>query len=165
MSIRTDELFEKKEYMIIQGLAYYAKIVGDPHPAFDKNEREWSIDVTVDADTRVKLEAEGLGPKIRNKGDERGDFISFKRKAVKIDGTPAKPLEIKDHNKKLWDDRKIGNGSTVNVMFLINDTEYNKKKFRKPGILGVQVVSLVPYEEKEREEFPEYNDAGTEQWA
>ena len=152
--------------MIIQGKAYWAKIIGAPQGGFDKSVLEWSMDLAIDAETRKKLEAEGLKSKIKNKGDDRGDFIQFKRKAVKSDGTSAKPIRVVGPGGKndLWDDRKIGNGSKVNVSMVINDTEYGGKKFKKPGIIAVQVIDYVPYEGGDYEEFPEYDDAGTEQW-
>jgi hypothetical protein len=57
---------------------------------------------------------------------------------------------------KPWDGKtKIGNGSKVNVKFVINDVPYGGKVWKKPGILGVQVVDLVPYEGGDYEEFPE----------
>jgi hypothetical protein len=152
--------------MIIQGTAYWAKIVGEPQPGFDKSQKEWSLDLSVNDDTVAKLKAEGLGPKIKNKQDDRGNFISFKRKQIRADGSFAQPIPIKDAKGQDWDGKTlIGNGSLVNVMFLINDTEYKGKKFKKPGILKVQVVKLVEYEGGEREEFPEYDESGQEQWS
>ena len=70
----------------ISGTAYWAR-VQEPH--FDQfNEQGiFSIDVTVDAKTKKQLQALGLGPRIRNKGDERNDFITIKRKYTRKDGT------------------------------------------------------------------------------
>lgn len=157
--------------MIIQGTAYWAKIVGDPQPGYDKTQKEWSIDVgNLDDETVQKLKAEGIGNKVKNKGDDRGNFISFKRKALKKDQAtgqmvPSKPIKIVDAQKREWDGKTlIGNGSTVNVSFVINDVPYNGKNFRKPGIIAVQVVKLVDYEGGQREEFPEYNDDGSDNW-
>ena len=118
--------------MLIQGIAKWAKVVGEPAWGYENKFKEWSIDVYVDADTVKKLKAEGLGPKLKDKGN--GEYITFKRKELKVDGSPNQPIRIVDHRGQPWDDRKIGNGSTVNVNFLIN--EY------KPGQKNANIISL-----------------------
>jgi hypothetical protein len=151
---------------LLQGKAFWAKVVGEPKPGYDKSKREWSIDVAIDDTTRKALAKEGLGSYIKNKGDERGDFVSFKRKELKSDGTKAKPIRIVDHNGQDWPAKKlIGNGSTVNVKYLINEYEYNGKKGKKPGILAIQVWDLVEYEGKDgdQEDFPTRD--GEESWS
>lgn len=150
--------------MIINGTAYWAKIVGEPQTGYDKTQKEWSLDLgNLTDETVAKLEEVGLGPKIK-RDEKRGAYISFKRKSLKKDPTtgnmiPAKPIKIVDAHKRDWDGKTlIGNGSELNVSFVVNETEYNKKKFKKPGVIAVQVVKLVEYEGGDREEFPEYND-------
>lgn len=161
----------ENESLILQGSAYWAKIVGDPQPGYDKTQKEWSMDLGNLTEKNIAtLKEAGLGHKVKNKGDDRGDFIQFKRKALKKDQAtgamvPSKPIEIVDKDKNPWDGKtKIGNGSTVNVKFLVNETTYNGKKFLKPGIIGVQVVKHVPWEGGDHEDFPEYNEDGTETW-
>ena len=64
---------------VISGTAYCAK-VHQPH--FDQYNEQgiFSIDVTVDAKTKKQLQDLGLGPRIKTKDDERGEFITIKRK-------------------------------------------------------------------------------------
>lgn len=152
--------------MIIQGIAWWAKIVGNPHPGYDKSQKEWSMDLSVDDEVKAKLVEEGLKSKIKNKGDDRGNFISFKRKATKVDGSEAKPIRVVGPGGKddAWDDRKIGNGSKVNVSFVINDKTFEGKSFRSAGIIAVQVIDLVPYEGGDYEEFGSYDADGNETW-
>jgi hypothetical protein len=67
-----------------------------------------------------------------------------------------------DHHGEAWDNRKIGNGSTVNVNFAIN--EFKPKQFAA-NILSLQVWDYVPYEGGE---FPTREDTGTageDDWA
>lgn len=142
---------------MIRGTASWAKIVGAPAKAYDPGKFEWSVDVSVDEATRKDLIKQGIGDKVRNKGDDRGDFLTFKRPSTRKDGTPSKPIEIVDHEGKPWPDGvKIGNGSILNVKYVINETEYGGRKFKKPGILKVQVWEHVPYEGRDGddEEFP-----------
>lgn len=148
--------------MIIQGKAHWAKIVGEPVWGYKNAHKEWSMDFCVDAKAREKLLAEGMDPSyIKNKGDERGDFITFRRRSVKRDGTEAKPIEIKTRAGADWDGKtRIGNGSTVNVKIALNDVE--GKKGTKPSLIKVQVWELVPYAGGDDEDFPVGDD---EDWA
>jgi hypothetical protein len=130
--------------MLIQGKAKWAKIIGDPAWGYENKFKEWSIDVYVEDETVAKLKAEGLGPKIKDKGN--GQYITFKRKELKSDGTPNQPIRVVDHRGQPWDNRKIGNGSTVNVNFLVN--EY-KPGQNNANILSLQVWDLVAYEGNE----------------
>lgn len=137
--------------MLIQGKAKWAKIVGEPSWGYENKFKEWSIDVYVDEDTVKKLKAEGLGPKLKDKGN--GEYITFKRKELKADGTPNQPIRVVDHRGQPWDNRKIGNGSTVNVNFVVN--EY-KPGQNNANILSLQVWDLVPFEGGE---FPVKEDS------
>lgn len=150
--------------MLIQGKAKWAKIVGEPGWGFENKFKEWSVDVYVDDKTAEKLRNEGLGQKLKDKGN--GEYITFKRKELKVDGSPNQPIRIVDHRGNDWDPKmKIGNGSTVNVNFALN--EY------KPGqvnanILSLQVWDLVKFEGGEfptREDTKSDGAAGEEDWS
>ena len=65
--------------------------------------------------TKKSAVAEGLS--IKNKGDDRGDFVTIKRKAKRKDGSPNKAPDIMDNMKRPLQNTLIGNGSTVNVLF------------------------------------------------
>ena len=147
--------------MLIQGTSKWLKLLGEPGWGYEKAFKEWSVDVYIDEATVQRLKAENLGPSIKEKGD--GPYVSFKRKALKADGTPNSPVRIVDHKGQPWDGRKIGNGSTVNVNFAIN--EYKPGKFAL-NILSLQVWNLVPYDGGEfptREDSDE--DTGAEDWS
>lgn len=127
--------------MLIQGKARWAKVVGEPSWGYENKFKEWSIDVYVDEATANKLKAENLGKKLRDKGN--GTYITFKRRELKADGTPNKPIRIVDSKGQPWDGRKIGNDSIVNVNFAVN--EFSKTE-NNANILSLQVWELVPYE-------------------
>ncbi len=108
-------------------------------------------DETVD-----RLKAEGLGPKLKDKGN--GTYISFKRKELKTDGSPNQPIRVVDHRGEAWDPKsKIGNGSVVNVNFAINPYGADQKA---ANILSLQVWDHVKYEGGE---FPTRTDE--EDWS
>lgn len=143
--------------MIFQGKAKWAKVVGEPSWGYEDKFKEWSIDIYVDAETEAKLKAEGLGKKLKNKGN--GTYITLKRKELKFDGTPNQPIRIVDHRGNPWDSRKIGNGSTVNVNIVINEHGKNEKS---ANILSLQVWDLVPFEGGG--EFPTREDNDESDW-
>ena len=154
--------------MIITGFAHYAKVLGKPAWGYEKQYKEWSIDVAISADTRTALIAAGMdSAAIKNKGDDRGDFITFKRREFKKDGEPGKPIEVVDKKQQAWDHAKlIGNGSKINAKIALN--EQVGKKGLKPGIIKLQVVDLVEYEGRamDEEDLPTYADDGSvETWS
>ena len=129
---------------ILNGKAYWASVVS-PNTTFDAD-GVYSIDVAVDAENKKKAEAEGLS--IKNKGDDRGDFVTIKRKAKRKDGSANKAPDVMDGMKRPLQNTLIGNGSDVNVLF--KTYEWNHKPTGRSGksadLQAVQVVNLIPYE-------------------
>lgn len=137
--------------MLLQGKAKWVKVLGEPGWGYQNAHKEWSLDVYVDADTLERLIAEGLSPKIKDKGN--GPYLTFKRRETKQDGTPNQPIRVVDHHGELWNPKvSIGNGSTVNINFAVN--EYGKNQ-KSANILSMQVWDLVKYEGNE---FPTRED-------
>ena len=138
--------------MLIRGVAKWAKVIGEPVWGYENKHKEWSIDVFLDEETVQRLDNEGLKDKIKDKGN--GQFITFKRRETKQDGTPNNPIRVVDHHGEPWNPKtRIGNGSTVNINFAIN--EYGKNQ-KSANILSMQVWDLVPYEGAE---FPTKEDS------
>lgn len=137
--------------MLIRGLAKWAKITGEPIWGYQNKHKEWSVDVYIDEETFHRLEVEGLKDKIKDKGN--GAYMTFKRRELKQDGSSNTPIRVVDHHGEVWNPKtKIGNGSTVNVNFAVNDYGVNQKS---ANILSLQVWNLVPYEGAE---FPTRED-------
>lgn len=152
--------------MIIKGTAHWAKVVGAPGWGYKNQHKEWSIDVAIDEATRKALIAAGVdGSYIKNKGDDRADFLTFRRRELKADGTPGKPIAIVDGKGNEWDGKTLlGNGTIVNAKIALNERE-GAKTF-KPGLIKLQVVKLVEYEGRaggDDEDFGTYNEAGEEE--
>lgn len=150
--------------MIIQGIAYWAKILGEPGWGYKNQYKEWSIDISLDDKTVKKLMAEGVAKdKIKNKGDDRGNFLTLKRRELRKDGEPAKRIPVVGPDGKTpWDQNVlIGNGSRVNVKLILNE---NDDGTVRPSILRLQVVEHVPY--GDGEDFTDYTDGeGNEDWS
>ena len=129
---------------VLNGKAYWASVV-TPNTTFDED-GVYSIDLAVDEENKKSAVAEGLS--IKNKGDERGDFDTIKRKAKRKDGSANRAPDIMDNMKRPLQNTLIGNGSTVNVLF--KTYEWNHKPTNRSGksadLQAVQVVNLIPYE-------------------
>jgi len=90
---------------------------------------------------------------VKNKGDDRGDFVTIKRKVKRKDGSKNRQPELMDGQKKLIPNTMVGNGSLVNVLYSTYDWEYRGRKGVGADLRSVQVVDLIPYSSDETEAF------------
>jgi hypothetical protein len=127
------------KYTIISGKAHWASLI-TPNTTFEPC---WSLDVSLDETNKKKAAADGLV--IKNKNDNRGDFVTIKRKVTKRDGSPRQAPEVIDAAKNPWNGDLIGNGSVVNVKYQPYEYTVRGKKGRSADLVKVQVVELVPY--------------------
>jgi hypothetical protein len=74
----------------LSGKCHYASIT-EPNTKFDP---VWSIQLEVDKENRKLIEKAGLP--INNKEDERGDFVTIKRKVMRKDGSQRSAPRITD---------------------------------------------------------------------
>lgn len=148
--------------MQIRGKAYWTKLE-EPVANYNKSKKtmkdgqpdgwgdEWSIEVAnLSADTKRALKAEGLLGLVKNKMDEREDFITFRLSTEKRDGTPNDPPRVVDEQEKPWDWEgrgKIGNDSDIAVKFNTWKNPGNSKV--SAFIVAVKVLNHVPYEKPE----------------
>lgn len=124
---------------VLSGKSHWAAIAS-PNTTF---EPVWSIDVALEGSELEK--AKQLGLKIKNKGDDRGDFVSIKRKVNRRDGSENNAPALVDSQKRDMGQTLVGNGSDVNVLFKTYDWEYAGNKGVGADLQKVQVVNLVPY--------------------
>ena len=80
---------------VISGEAYWAHVI-TPNTKFNPD-GEWSIEVC-NLDAKNKKIAEGDGLTIKNKDDDRGDFVTLKQYARTKDGSPRK-ISVKDSQR------------------------------------------------------------------
>ena len=140
---------------VIKGSAYWASIVS-PNTTFD-SDGVWSVDVgNLDKKNLEVAKTDGL--EIKNKGDDRGDFVTVKRKVRRKDGNMNKAPEVKDAQKRTIMNTAVGNGSTVNVRYRAYPWEFGGRKGISGHLLGVQVIELIPYaSEDDGEDFEVYS--------
>ena len=123
----------------ITGKCHYASIT-EPNTKF---EPVWSIQVEVDDNNRAVIEGANLP--INNKGDDRGDFVTIKRKVLRADGSQRAAPFIKDSQINTWNGKLIANGSTVNVKAVPYDWNYAGKSGVSADLSAVQVVDFIEY--------------------
>ena len=133
----------------ITGKCHYASIT-EPNTKFDP---VWSIQVEVTDDNREVVEKSGL--KVANKGDERGDFVTIKRKVHRKDGTQRNaPLVMDSQNNRWNNEKKIANGSTVNVKAIPYEWDYAGKSGISADLAAVQIVDFIEYSGNQQDFAP-----------
>ena len=123
----------------VTGKCHYASLV-EPNTKF---EPVWSIQVEVNDDNRSIIEEAELS--IANKGDDRGDFVTIKRKVLRKDGTQRQGPVVKDSQNNNWDGKLIANGSTVNVKAIPFDWSYAGKSGVSADLAAVQIIDFIEY--------------------
>jgi len=138
---------------IINGTAHWASITS-PNTTFEPT---WQIDVSLDKANKAKVVADGL--KVKNKGDDRGDFVSLKRRTHRKDGKDNQAPTLIDKKKRPLN-VLVGNGSIVNVKYAV--FEYNNQFGSGIGadLKAVQVLELVEYGDDEDFDDLSDDDAG-----
>ena len=105
----------------------------------------WSIDVCLETPEAVKkFRKEFPYITIKNKGDERGDFVQFKRNIKNANGEDVQPPRVVDRGKAPFT-QLIGNGSKCWVVFSEYPIDNKFKKGMGCSLSAVQVVELVPF--------------------
>ena len=129
----------------ISGKCHYASII-EPNTKFDP---VWSIQVEVDEDNRSVIEGAGLP--INNKDDDRGDFVTIKRKVLRADGSQRAAPFVKDSQNNPWNGKLIANGSIVNVKAVPYEWNYAGKSGVSADLAAVQVVDFIEYTREDQD--------------
>ena len=134
---------ERKIHMsVLKGNAYWASIVS-PNTTFD-SDGVWSIDVANLDEKNINV-AKDDGLDVKNKGDDRGSFVTVKRKVRRKDGNMNKQPEVVDASKRNIASTLIGNGSEVNVLYSTYEWEFKGRSGVSADLRAVQVTNLIPY--------------------
>ena len=123
----------------ITGKCHYASVT-EPNTKF---EPVWTIQVEVNDDNRSVIESAGLN--VSNKGDDRGDFVTIKRKVMRKDGTSRQGPIVKDSQNNDWDGKLIANGSTVNVKAIPFEWTYAGKSGVSADLAAIQIINFIEY--------------------
>lgn len=146
------------------GTIHWAKVLGDPVPNYNRDGFEWTFEFVPNAEGLALIEQLGIRDKLKNRGDERGDFLPFKQKQQRADGRLNDPITVVDARNRLWDPKivngkptnLIGNGSLVEVKFRVVD--YGKGKPTGVYPTAIRVLDLNKYTRQEFAPLPEDNE-------
>jgi len=130
----------------LTGKCHYASLI-EPNTKFDP---VWTIQIEVNDENRPVIEGANLP--ITNKGDDRGDFVTIKRKVFRKDGSQRQAPIVKDSQNNPWDTKLIANGSLVNVKAIPYEWDYAGKSGVSADLAAVQVVDFIEYTAS-REDF------------
>ena len=135
---------------VISGTAYWASVIA-PNTKFDAD-GVWTIDIgNLDDLNKKKAQKDGLT--VKNKGDEKDDFVTIKRKVRNAKGNLNRQPNVVDANKTLITETMIGNGSKVNVLYEPFEWNFGGKTGVSADLRAVQVTELVPYTTEEDDAF------------
>lgn len=137
-----------KTTVFMKGRVFWAKVLGDPRPNYNGDAREWSFEFEPDEDGLKALKDHKLLDRLKNKYEDRGKYLTLKKKEFDYEGRPNKPIRIYDSEDADWDQNKlIGNGTEVDLKLDIRDYGPGKKKGVYPQAIRIQ--SLVEYQSSE----------------
>ena len=105
------------------------------------------------------MKADGVADKIKNIGDDRGDFIKITQKVDKRDGTQFDAPKVVDGMKRPFS-QLIGNGSEVAVKYTTRDWEYAGKSGVAMDLKAVQVLKHISYGDGEDFDVVESSTGG-----
>ena len=143
---------------VISGTAYWASVI-TPNTKFDAD-GVWTIDIgNLDDLNKKKAQKDGLT--VKNKGDEKEDFVTIKRKVRNAKGNLNRQPNVVDANKTLITETMIGNGSKVNVLYEPFEWNFGGKTGVSADLRAVQVTELVPYTTEEDDAFDVIPDGFT----
>jgi hypothetical protein len=127
---------EQKETAIISGKAFWTKFNRK-----DEYSDKYQLDVG-DLSDKSKEVLASHGVRLKNKEDDRGEFVTARTRYV---------VSVIDSDKKTIDqDTLIGNGSSVKVKVAFNKTHPFVEKYGTSLYLNkVQVTELVEYGRKD----------------
>ena len=136
---------------VLKGKAHWAKVDRAVNP-FDPSKPRWSIDVQLVDPDSVKM-IEEMGVPIKNKDDERGDFVTLQKDQFLTNGQELPKPRVIDSKKNDISGTLIGNGSMVKVSFYPKEWKYANRAGVRAVLKDVQVLELVEYIPKD--EFDE----------
>lgn len=143
----------ERETVYLKGVTNWTKVLGDPVFNYNKDGKEWTFDFTPDAEAVAELKRLGVDHKLKDKGDERGKFLTLKQRAELNDGSPARPITVVDPRNRPWDpSKKIGNGSLIEVKLDVVDYGKTKAAQARYGLYPV-AIRVLEHKEYVRQEF------------
>jgi hypothetical protein len=155
----------KPQTAVFRGKAQYAKVLGEPMLNYNKDGKEWKIDVVFADEKGIKAEAKKLGIADRVKQKDTymdgQPYMTFKQAEYKRNGEANERIKITDILGNPWpQDKLIGNGSDIDVKFVVVD--YGPGKKHGIYIRSIRVLKLVEYSKQEFDAIPDDDEFAAE---
>jgi hypothetical protein len=142
----------KEGFHYMRGEAWFAKVLGDPVWNYERNGKEWTLEMKPDEDGLALLEELEVADRI-NKGPDK-DRILFRQREFQANGKKNRPITVTDAEDHLWpQDVLIGNKSIIDFKFKYVDNGKGRKASLFPQ--GIRVLEHIPYV---RQEFAPLNE-------
>lgn len=111
---------------------------------------KFQVDISNLSDNAVRA-LEDMGIEVKNKGDDRGFFVSCKSKH---------PIRAYDTSGNELKDVLVGNGSDVTCTISAYDWTFKNKKGRSPSLIKLVVTNLISFnaDADDAETVDELND-------
>lgn len=137
-----------KQTAFLTGRFFWAKVLGEPRPNYGGDAREWAFEFEPDEEGLKILKQHKLDDRLKNKYEDRGKFITLRKKEFSADGRANDPIRVYDKDNNSWDATAlIGNGSKGNVKLDIRDYGPGKKHGVYP--VAIRITDLVSYTSSE----------------
>lgn len=143
--------------LVFRGRLKYAKVLGDPVLNYNKDGQEWKFDFIPNdpKGANKDLKVLGVDDRLRSltnaEGEPRYDgeeYMSFKQKATRNDGTPNYPIRVEDISGNDWpEDKLIGNDTVADVKFVV--LENGSGRFNGVYPRSIRILDLVSYQTSE----------------
>ena len=138
---------------VLKGKGYWAKLDRAVN-SFDPSKPRWSIDISLDKETKAQIEE--LGIPVKNKGKDHtpsGDFVTFQKDQFLSNGQELPKPRLMDAKKNDISGTLLGNGSMVKVSFYPKEWKYANRQGVRGVLKDVQLLELIEYVPKD--EFEE----------
>lgn len=147
-----------KKTEFLSGKLYWAKILGDPVPNYDKNGKEWTFEFEPDEAGIEVIEKHKLADRLKTNKEGRKPYLILRQKELNYEGKENKPIRVYDEDDTEWDRSiLIGNASGADVKLDIRDYGVGKKKGIYP--VAIRVTDLIEYQSSEFGGMDKGNDA------
>lgn len=135
-------------FITIRGKLNYAKILGAPVDNYERNGKEWKMDLIPldEAKARDQLKRAGISDALKQKEEylDGTPYIPLKQRAEKKDGSKNESPRVEDITGEPWpQDKLLGNGTIADVKIRVAD--YGKGLKKGKYINGVRVLEHVSY--------------------
>ena len=157
---------EHEEVLLYNCKIRYIKLDPNrPSDKFDKTNPKWEVGIyTYDLQQSKEWQAHGLTVKLKLEEETSKNIwaATLSKKSISAEGTPNRPVTVRDGGRNPLDPNRIGYGSVANIRLSKWPFDWQGKKGFGFTLYELQVIKIIPYEPKPREESFEQTETAYE---